>query len=381
MTKLISVLERRAKDNPHSTNYVVSEGGPMRKSDSGVDTTLRSIWFMVLVFALTACAHEAHRALPYTGPPPVVYMLDGAVFFVHDPSIIKEGDTYYLFSSGRSIFHIPIRCSKDLRNWAICGDVFSARPDWASRDVPGVKNLWAPDISFFNGKYHLYYAVSTFGSNHSAIGLATNQTLDPASPQYRWQDEGKIIHSRHYNDWNAIDPNIILDHDGQPWLAFGGGWDGIKLRRIDARTGRLSTDDTKMYSLAARLPAPEGRPVEAPFIIRRGAFYYLFVSFDRCCKGAESTYKIMIGRSLKVMGPYTDRIGAWMTRGGGTLLMASAGRWRGPGHNAVLQEEGEDKIIYHAYDAEHGGVEMLRIGSLVWDADGWPLAAPPDAAP
>lgn len=308
-------------------------------------------------------------------------MLDGAIFFVHDPSIIREGDTYYLFSSGRSMFHIPIRCSKDLRNWAICGDVFSERPDWASRDVPGVKNLWAPDISFFNGKYRLYYAVSTHGSNHSAIGLATNETLDPASPQYRWQDEGKIIHSRYYNDWNAIDPNIILDHDGQPWLAFGSGWDGIKLRRIEARTGRLSTDDTKMYSLAARLPAPEGRPVEAPFIIRRGAFYYLFISFDRCCRGAESTYKIMVGRSQKVTGPYSDRMNTPMTRGGGTLLVASAGRWRGPGHNAVLQEDGGDKIIYHAYDAEGGGVEMLRIGSLVWDADGWPLAAPPDAAP
>jgi len=334
---------------------------------------------MVLVFALTACSHEAR--IPYTGPPPVVYMLYGSVRDVHDPSIIKEGNTYYLFSSGRGFLQIPIRCSKDLQDWVICGDVFSAKPEWTGREVPGLKNLWAPDISYFNGKYHLYYAVSTFGSNHSAIGLATNQTLDPDSPHYRWQDEGKIIHSRHYDDWNAIDPNIILDHNGQPWLAFGSGWGGIKLRRIDARTGRLSRDDTKMYSLAARLPAPEGRPVEGSFIIRRGAFYYLFVSFDRCCMGTASTYKIMVGRSLKVMGPYTDRTGARMTRGGGTLLMASGGRWRGPGHNAILQEEGEDKIIYHAYDAERGGASYLRIGSLVWDADGWPLAAPPDAAP
>jgi len=275
---------------------------------------------------------------------------------------------------------IPIRWSKDLRRWDRCGDVFSAIPDWASHDVPGVKNLWAPDLSFFNGKYHLYYSVSTFGSNDSAIGLATNRTLDPASTQYRWQDEGKIIQSRHYHDWNAIDPNMILDHAGQPWLAFGSHWGGIKLRRIDARTGRLSADDTKLYSLAARLPGQEGRPVEAPFIIRRGAFYYLFVSFDRCCRGAESTYKIMVGRSQKVTGPYTDRRNTPMTRGGGTLLVASAGRWRGPGHNAVLQEGGQDKIMYHAYDAEEGGVPKLRIGSLVWDSNGWPLAAPPDAA-
>jgi arabinan endo-1,5-alpha-L-arabinosidase len=362
------------------TNYVVSEACPMRKSKSGVDTYLRSTWFMVLVFALTGCAHDAR--IPYTGPPPVVYMLDGAVRKVHDPSIIKEGDTYYLFSTGTmSIDHIPIRCSKDLRKWVHCGDVFSAKPEWALREVSGLKNLWAPDISYFNGKYHLYYAVSTFGSNHSAIGLATNRTLDRASPQYGWQDEGKIIHSRHSDDWNAIDPNIILDHDGQPWLAFGSGWDGIKLRRIDVRTGRFSTDDKQLYSLAARLPGPEGRPVEGPFIIRRGAFYYLFVSFDRCCKGAKSTYKIMVGRSLNVTGPYTDREHTRMLYGGGTLLVASAGRWRGPGGNAVLQEEGGDKIIYHAYDAEEAGVPYLRIGSLVWDADGWPLAAPPESVP
>ena len=358
----------------------------MRKSQSGIDRSLRSSCFVGLVFALTACACGARSpeppALRYTGPPPVIYILNGDILGVHDPNIIKQGGTYYLFSTGRSSWErLPIRRSKDLRNWAICGDVFLMKPEWAYRDVPGVKNLWAPDISYFNGKYHLYYAVSTFGSNHSAIGLATNRTLDPDNPQYRWQDEGKIIHSRHYDDWNAIDPNIILDSEGQPWLAFGSGWSGIKLRRIDARTGRLSKDDTKLYSLAARLRAPEGRPVEAPFIIRRGAFYYLFVSFDRCCKGAESTCKIMVGRSMMVNGPYTDRMNTPMTHGGGTLLVASGGRWRGPGHNAVLQEEGEDKIIYHAYDSEYGGAPTLRIGSLVWDADGWPLAAPVDATP
>lgn len=363
----------------------------MRTSDAGARTPLRSAWFPALTLALTACAQGTRSAegpetptIPYPGPPPVVYVLDGAIRGVHDPSLIKQGDTFYLFSTGRvASERIPIRCSKDLRRWDRCGDVFSAIPDWASRDVPGVKNLWAPDISFFNGKYHLYYSVSTFGSNHSVIGLATNGTLDPAAAEYRWQDEGRIIQSRHYDDWNAIDPNIILDQDGQPWLAFGSFWDGIKLRRIDLRTGRLSTDDTKLYSLASR-PRGPGSPgaVEAPFIIRRSGFYYLFVSFDFCCKGSQSSYKIMVGRSRNVTGPYTDRTGTPMTRGGGTLLVAGAGRWRGPGHNAVLQREADaDRIIYHAYDAEDGGVPKLRIESLVWDAAGWPLAAPADAAP
>ena len=371
----------------HSRNDVAnSKSWRICSSNFAVEMSLRIACFTALAIAVTACAQDAAipetPAIPYSGPPPVVYTLEGAVLAVHDPSIIKQGDTYYLFSTGRSASErIPIRCSKDLHSWYRCGDVFSALPDWATRDVPGVKNLWAPDISFFNGKYHLYYSVSTFGSRHSAIGLATNQTLDPASAQYRWQDEGVIIQSRDYDDWNAIDPNIVLDHEGQRWLAFGSFWGGIKLRRLDSQTGRLSTSDTKLYTLAARARMP-GSPgaVEAPFIVRRGAFYYLFVSFDFCCKGADSTYKIMVGRSPNVVGPYLDRTGTPMTRGGGTLLVTGAGRWRGPGHNAVLLEAGEDKIIYHAYDAEDGRPK-LRIGTLVWDADGWPLAALPNAGP
>jgi len=353
---------------------------------AGPDATLRRAWLVTLIAALAACAQEARspepRATAYSGTPPVTYPLTGDIRRVHDPSIIKEGDTYYLFSTGYSATErIPIRCSKDLRHWSRCGDVLSRIPDWALREVPGVTNLWAPDISLFNGKYHLYYSVSTFGSNRSVIALATNRTLDALSPEYGWQDEGMIIQSRIQDDWNAIDPNIVLDEGGQPWLAFGSFWGGIKLRRVDLLTGKLSTDDTKLYSLASRPRGPNlPGAVEAPFIVRRGGLYYLFVSFDICCKGAESTYKTMVGRSFKVTGPYADRTGTQMTRGGGTLVLASAGRWRGPGHNAVLEEAVEDKIFYHAYDAQDGGVPKLRVGSLAWDAEGWPFAATPDVA-
>jgi len=213
---------------------------------AGPDATLRRAWLVTLIAALAACAQEARspepRATAYSGTPPVTYPLTGDIRRVHDPSIIKEGDTYYLFSTGYSATErIPIRCSKDLRHWSRCGDVLSRIPDWALREVPGVTNLWAPDISLFNGKYHLYYSVSTFGSNRSVIALATNRTLDALSPEYGWQDEGMIIQSRIQDDWNAIDPNIVLDEGGQPWLAFGSFWGGIKLRRVDLLTGKLST--------------------------------------------------------------------------------------------------------------------------------------------
>jgi arabinan endo-1,5-alpha-L-arabinosidase len=295
----------------------------------------------------------------------------GDIRNVHDPSIIREGKTFYLFSTRAGI---SVRCSEDLLRWRLCGDVFGHLPLWAVQEVPGLRGLWAPDVARFNGKYHLYYSASTFGSNRSSIGLATNRTLDPESADYRWTDEGRVISSSTSDDWNAIDPNLVLDEEGRPWLSFGSFWGGIKLRKIDAATGKLDATDQTLYDLAGR-PRTAGQPgaIEAPFIIRRRGYYYLFVSFDFCCRGKESTYNIRVGRSRKVTGPYMDRAGKDMREGGGSLVAAGMGRWRGPGHCAVLEVESGDKLVYHAYDAEtRGGIPTLRISPLKWDAEGWP---------
>lgn len=242
--------------------------------------------------------------------------------------------------------------------------------------MPGLRGLWAPDVAYFNGKYHLYYSVSTFGSNHSRIGLATNQTLNPASDKYRWMDQGHVIGSNVGDDWNAIDPDVVLDERNQPWLAFGSFWGGIKLRKLDGATGKLSSQDQTLYSLASRT-RDSGAPgaIEAPNIIRRNDYYYLFVSFDFCCRGKDSTYNIRVGRARNLTGPYIDRSGKPMMEGGGALVLAGAGRWAGPGHCAVLQEKDRDLLVYHAYDTEWRGVSTLRIAVLRWDSDGWPTIA------
>src|SRR5215203_1371658 len=298
----------------------------------------------------------------------------GDVRQVHDPSIIKSGDTFYVFSTRAGI---AIRCSKDLIDWRLCGDVFAHLPEWAVKDVPGLRGLWAPDISYFNGKYHLYYSASTFGSNRSSIGLATNATLDPASEKYRWVDQGKIIGSDSRDDWNAIDPNVVFDEQQQPWLSFGSFWGGIKLRKLDRATGKLSSNDQTLYPLASR-PRTVDSPgaIEAPVIIRKNDYYYLFVSFDFCCRGKDSTYNIRVGRARRVTGPYIDRSGNPMMEGGGTLVVAGGGRWAGPGHCSVLQDKDGEKLVYHAYDTEWRGVSTLRITPVVWDAGGWPSVKP-----
>ena len=276
---------------------------------------------------------------------------------LHDPVIIKEGDTYYVFATGgrRGQNCVPIHASKDLKHWTRIGYVFEELPEWAPKEIPGTRGIWAPDISFFNGKYHLYYSVSTFGKNSSAIGLAVNETLDPNSPRYKWVDRGMVVRSTEgLDDWNAIDGNIAIEDNGRVWLNWGSFWGGIKMRRIEPATGMLSAEDTQLYSLARRPRSVDGA-VEAPFLIRRDGYWYLFVSFDFCCRGAKSTYNVRVGRSRDITGPYVDRDGTPMMEGGGTLVIeATEGAWRGAGHQAVLREGGVDYLVFHAYDATTG---------------------------
>ena len=149
------------------------------------------------------------------------------------------------------------------------------------------------------------------------------------------------------------------------------------MRRLDMETGKLLPEDDRLYSLATRSLAP--RAVEGPFIIRKGDYYYLFVSFDACCRGATSTYRVMVGRSEDVIGPYVDRDGIPMLEDGGTQVTFPTNRWRGPGHNAILQEGSVDKIVYHAYDATYGGLPTLRIDPLEWDEEGWPVIPQPES--
>jgi arabinan endo-1,5-alpha-L-arabinosidase len=302
-------------------------------------------------------------------PPTTPFEVNGIIRPVHDPAIIRGEDAYYLFCTGMGI---PVLRSTNLVDWRTASPplVFAQLPEWAQAAIPGQADAWAPDISYFNGKYHLYYSVSTFGSNRSVIGLATNVTLNVESPDFRWVDEGLVIESQRSDNYNCIDANLIIDADGNPWLAFGSFWSGIKLRRLDYATGKLSTEDETLYPLAQRFV--NSGSVEAPFIIRKGDFYYLFVSHDFCCRGVESTYHVVVGRSENITGPYVDRDGVALTAGGGTQVTFPSERWKGPGHNSILQENGVEYIVYHAYDARLQGAATLRIDPLVWDDEGWP---------
>lgn len=296
---------------------------------------------------------------------------ENAVKHVHDPCIAKEGAYYYVFSTGHGI---PIRRSKDLAHWEFVGRAFQEDvPAWGKAETPKTTMPWAPDILRYRGKWLLTYSLSSFGSNRSIIGLATNKTLDPQSKEYAWRDEGKIFESLPANHYNAIDSNLLPVGDNRLLMTFGSFWSGIKLLELNPATIKPLHNGEPLP--IAQRPFPDA--IEAPFLFYRKGYYYLFVSFDFCCRGADSTYHIRVGRSRKAEGPYLDREGKPLLEGGGALLLKSNGRYAGTGHCAILQDGKRTLLVHHFYDKEDKGVPTLQIRPLLWDAEGWVSAGEP----
>ena len=301
---------------------------------------------------------------------------------LHDPSsVVRCGDEYWLFCTGRGV---PSHRSKDLVTWQPGPRVFpDAGPGWVNNEIPLNRNgndFWAPEVMRLGGRYLVFYSVSSWGKNTSAIALASNVTLDPADAAYAWKDEGVVIKSvGGADDFNAIDPAPFLDVDGRLWMAFGSFWGGIKMVELDPATGRRIAADSPVHSLARK------EQIEGPYVFRRGRHYYLLVAWGWCCRGVRSTYNVRIGRADRVTGPYVDRDGHDMRDGGGSLLLESDGPFIGPGQPSILAQPNESgrtdrdadryHLVCHFYDATRRGRSTLAIVPLAWDADGWPVVA------
>jgi len=297
---------------------------------------------------------------------------------IHDPAMAKEGDTYYLFSSGPGI---TFYSSRDMTNWELRGRVFPGEPSWAKGVASRFNgHVWAPDIAHHDGRYYLYYAVSAPGQNSSAIGVIINKTLDPDSPDYQWKDQGIVLRSMPNRDlWNAIDPNLIVDETGTPWMDFGSFWSGIKLVKLDSSWTAVA-EPQEWHSIAKRDRSvlvddrePGPAEIEGPFIFKKGDYYYLFVSWGLCCRGKDSTYRIMVGRSKDVRGPYLDKDGLDLAEGGGSLLLAGDKNWAGWGGNSAYTFDGKDYLVFHAYEMADNGLQKLKIAEIKWDATQWPV--------
>ncbi len=343
------------------------------------------ITIMLVLFvsgaALTVQGQQHHKGLtPFVTDSPMV----------HDPVMAYEDSTYYLFATGMGIQQMT---SKDRQSWTVLREpVMTVIPQWAHDSVPGfTQHVWAPDIIRWRGRWWMAYSCSTFGRNGSAIGLLSARSLSYPI----WNDEGCIITSRENRDnWNAIDPNFVIDDQDQPWLVWGSFWDGIQLARLDTTMhiakGEKPRTIARRYNLnnptaKAALPINPNPPknptsdfagpnaIEAPFIFKHDGWYYLFVSWDYCCQGSKSNYRVAVGRSKSVEGPYLDRKGIDMRYGGGNLFLeGDKTNYEAAGHCAVYHLDNQDIFICHGYSVVQQGASVLIQRPIRWTEDNWP---------
>ncbi|WP_432521976.1 arabinan endo-1,5-alpha-L-arabinosidase [Kineococcus sp. SYSU DK006] len=283
---------------------------------------------------------------------------------VHDPTLFSDRGTYYVFSTGRADAEDPggIFVRRSVGSlagpWESVGAI--ALPEWTR--AYGVAHLWAPHVVERGGTFHLYYAASSFGTNESAIGLATTRTPGDLDS---WVDHGPVLRSDTDDDFNAIDPQVFSD-GGTWYIAFGSFWTGVKVQRLVDMVRPVGP----ITDLASD-PVVPPNAVENPQVFKRGGHWYLTVSRGFCCRGVDSTYETYVGRSTSPTGPFVDREGRLLTEGGGDLLLGRRGDQVGTGALDVLNDRGRTYAVHHYYDAGTGGTIRMQIREVEWRG-GWP---------
>ncbi|KAF9484754.1 arabinanase [Pholiota conissans] len=296
-------------------------------------------------------------------PPPQAVTGNTAV---HDPTICQDQHgTYFVFCTAPGI---EIRTSKDRKNWALIGTVWPNGAPWTDQfTLTSNGSIWAPDCTYRNGEFLLYYAASSFGSQNSGIFLAKSKTGLPGS----FTHEGLVTQSSPLLDYNAIDPNLIIT--GNSWrLSLGSFWTGIKSFDVDPHTGLfMQGNATSPTSLAERFV--NSQSIEASVVFQHGNYFYLFSSWDFCCRGVNSTYNIRVGRSLTPSGGFVDQEGVGLINGGGTLVLETHDNIVGPGgQDLLVDKNGETLMVYHYYTPSGS---FLGINKLDFST-GWPVVVP-----
>ena len=308
----------------------------------------------ILFVSLFLASPFAEAQTRYSNP---VYNIDFA-----DPSVQRAPDgTFYAYATGCAVAK-----SSDLVHWTNINNVFS-RPTW--NDSTYVKDgktqtdyysLWASDVNYVDGKYVMYYASALWGNgSRTGIGVAT------ATSPTRFTDVGRMFRSTEIKVENSIDPCYIEEGD-KKYLAWG-SFNGIYIAEL--------TDDGLAVKDFSKVTKIAGTAFEGALIHKRGNYYYLFASTGSCCEGVRSTYETVVGRSKNLMGPYTNKLGQLMTSNSRTVIIKKNQKWIGPGHNSeiITDDEGQDWIMYHAYNAQTPDVgRVLMLDRLKWDAMGWP---------
>ena len=279
----------------------------------------------------------------------IALALDGQVG-IHDPSTIAVcNGKFYTYGTGG--------------NALVSDDGFTWR-----RGTTLPRRGLAPDVIHIGDRYYVYVAANIGAQPKAAVNMIWSKSLDPDSPDYKWEEGGVVALSNGVEDSNAIDPGVFLDqNDGRLWLVYGSYFGYIRLVELDPKTGKRKDPNDKPRDLAINC--------EASDLIYHDGWYYLLATHGSCCRGADSGYNIRMGRARKVTGPFLDHEGIDMIQGGGKLFIGSGGRVVGAGHFGLLDlGDGVQKFSIHwEADLDRGGASVLDIRPLLWK-DGWPVA-------
>jgi arabinan endo-1,5-alpha-L-arabinosidase len=315
---------------------------------------------------------------------------------VHDPSCIKAGEFFYLYSTDAIYFkerpekedfpekmgNIQVRRSKDLVNWEFIGWAFDTIPAEAVQYLASVsggkkpQNIWAPYVIEWKGQYRMYFAVSLFGAKTSYLGLAVS-----SSPEGPWDQKGAVVKTDDTDPMNAIDPTVIADaKTGRHWMHYGSFFGGLYCVELNPETGHTLKDGDKGH-LVARRAEYRTRNLEAPEIIYNPELdkFYLFTSYD----ALFSHYNIRVGRSDKPEGPFVDCFGKDLADTTNNYpILTYAYRfshhpgWAGVGHCGVINDNGRYFMFHQGRLAPDNLMIVLHVREMFWNSDGWPVVSP-----
>ena len=288
---------------------------------------------------------------------------------VADPTVIRTDEGFYLYATQTNSYWIPIYFSKDLVNWEFKRSAFRKATRPTEDVLPGGGAFWAPEIRYINGKYVLYFSWAKWGdgsSSYTAVATSDSPVGDflNAKPLLITDDFGS----------NCID-QFYYEEDGKKYM-FVGSFNGIYVTELtdDGLSVKRGADGKPVLKKQVC-----GRAFEGTNIYKKGKYYYLFASINNCCpnNGMDSKYKVVVGRSENLLGPYVDRKGKDMLDNSWELVLEGDGEtFFGPGHNSIIipDDAGTDWMIYHSYVKENGtvGGRLGMLDRIVWSADGWP---------
>ncbi len=311
--------------------------------------SITKIAVLLPLIVITTSCNKMPKATKYTNPV--------VAKSLPDPTIIDNGDGYFYLYATEDTRNVPIYKTKNLVDWEFAGTAFtdSTRPNFEPKG-----GIWAPDINKINNKYVLYYSMSVWGGEWTCgIGTATANNADGP-----FTDNGLLLRSNQIGVQNSIDPFFITEN-GENYL-FWGSFRGIFYTRLSAN-GLSLHDSTTVTQIA-------GTAFEGTYIYKHNNYYYLFASVGSCCEGVNSTYRLVVGRSNSLFGPYVNQAGDSMLNNAYELVIDKNERFVGNGHNSEIIADKKQNlwILYHGVDVNQPQGRVLLLDQIVFDKNGWP---------